>query len=74
MKSFNLIDKSLLGCFIILLIALFSFNPQEVKASTECPGYCQELCGTDNGEACQYTFCPGSTGKLGVICNGIWQG
>ena len=60
MKSFNLIDKSLLGCFVIMLIALFSFTPSEAEARTSgsC-AVCLDVCYTDEPTLCQYVYCEG---------------
>jgi len=75
MKSFNLIDKSLLGTVFILLIALFTIpeaNAQVIDPDT-CSEYCESLCGTPTLAPCQYTFCPGSSGPQGTMCFGVLQ-
>lgn len=73
MKSLNLIDKSLIGCFLVMLVMLFATTPAKAQSGGDCTEYCESLCGTDNGRPCQYTFCPGSTGPSGTMCNGILE-
>lgn len=76
MKSLNLIDKSLLGCFLVLLVLVFTVPDLKAQGGVggdTCPEYCEELCGTPTINPCQYTFCPGSTGSEGVMCTGVLQ-
>ncbi|MEO9885884.1 MAG: hypothetical protein ABJR05_13845 [Balneola sp.] len=75
MKSFNIIDKSLLGG-LLLTAALFFAVPAETataRSMNDCQDLCTDLCGTPTIEACQYTFCPGSQGPTGTMCYGEFQ-
>ena len=70
MKSFNLIDKSLLGCFVIMLIALFSFSPTEVEAKKfRTCDVCLDVCYTNQPTLCQYVYCEGQVDPS--WCTGI---
>lgn len=59
MKLLTIIDEFLIGCFLILGIAFFTTTPAQAQSQVECGEYCEDLCGTPTGRACQYTYCDG---------------